>query len=209
MTAFWLSLAVTDRGLELTTSSLRQNISWACFSLSATCSLPCINPHSSICTVSRWAEINESPSGPVFGQDEISLHGSKEATYSLQLARMEWELKVRKLRPLVSWSTFSDLLWWPSHWQGQASSGQNALLNENCHQNIYCCLFHNVHLIIVNDAQTCAVIKIRNLHTCKFEGRSEAEISIISFSVITLRSCFEQANKLVYLNLPTRSDGSS
>ena len=46
----------------------------------------------------------------MFGQDEISLHGSKEATYSLQLARMEWGLMARKLRPLVSWSTLTDLL---------------------------------------------------------------------------------------------------
>ena len=42
------------------------------------------------------AEINKSPSGPVFGQDTISSHGSQEATYSLHLALMEWVRKARK-----------------------------------------------------------------------------------------------------------------
>ena len=51
--AFWLSLE-----LELTTSSLRQDSSWACFSTSV--SLPCINPQALIRTISwnqrksRW-----------------------------------------------------------------------------------------------------------------------------------------------------------
>ena len=37
-----LAVSGSDLGLVLTTSSLRQNSSWACFS--STCSLPCINP---------------------------------------------------------------------------------------------------------------------------------------------------------------------
>ena len=40
----------SDLGLEFTTSSLRQNSSWACFS--ATCSLPCINPQALIRIIS-------------------------------------------------------------------------------------------------------------------------------------------------------------
>ena len=42
------------------------------------------------------AEINESPRWPVFGQEKISRHGSQEASYSVQLALMEWEWKARK-----------------------------------------------------------------------------------------------------------------
>ena len=48
---------------------------------------------------SLQAEINQSPSGPVFasGQDKISPSShSSQATYSLQLALMEWERKARK-----------------------------------------------------------------------------------------------------------------
>ena len=46
----FLAVAYSDLGLELTSSSLRQNISWACFS--ATCSLHCINPQALIRTTS-------------------------------------------------------------------------------------------------------------------------------------------------------------
>ena len=42
------------------------------------------------------AEINESPSIPMFGQDKISRHGSQEVTYLLHLALMEWERKAIK-----------------------------------------------------------------------------------------------------------------
>ena len=33
-----------------------------------------------------------------------------------------------------------------------------------------CSEFQNVHLIMVDES--CTVIEIRNLHTCKFEGKS-------------------------------------
>ena len=46
----------------------------------------------------------------MFGQDKISGYCTQEATYSLQLALMEWEMKARKLRPLVSWTMLSYFL---------------------------------------------------------------------------------------------------
>ena len=51
--------------------------------------------------------------------------------------------------------------------QGLASSGQHVSLNENSHPNICCCLFYNVPLIRVDDAQLCPVLEICDLHTCK------------------------------------------
>ena len=45
-------------------------------------SLPCIKPQAPTC--------NESLSRPMFGQDKIFPHHSQEATYSIQIALMEW-----------------------------------------------------------------------------------------------------------------------
>ena len=81
--------------LELTTSSLRQNSSWASFSATfsviALYQSSCLNLHCKLKSASL--------SWPVFGQDRISRHGLQEATYSLQLALMEWERKARKAQP--------------------------------------------------------------------------------------------------------------
>ena len=82
----FLAVSGSDLELELTTSSLRQYSSWAC--LSATCSVPCINLKALICWVLLLAKINESHSGPVFGQVKISGHRPQRATYGLKWALM-------------------------------------------------------------------------------------------------------------------------
>ena len=140
-----LAVSGLDLGLELTTSFLRQNSSWACFS--STCSLPCIQPQALICTVS-WNRRKSLRTYAWTQQDfssQLTGSGSIQATCSLQLLLMEWERKAReaqaswngkgrpeKLRPLVSLSTFSDLLWWPP--QGLANSGLQA--NKLFHPNL-------------------------------------------------------------------------
>ena len=72
----------------------------------------------------------------------VIAHTWQEATYSLQSAvtQHSWNGKGRpeKPRPLVSLSTFSDLLWWPP--QGLANSAQNVSLNERfINKFVYAC----------------------------------------------------------------------
>ena len=46
-------------------------------------------------------------------------------------------------------------------WLGMMATkrfGQNASLNQNSLQNICCCLFHNVYLIVVDGTQQCQCI---------------------------------------------------
>ena len=78
-----------------------------------------------------------------------------------------WNGKGRpeKLWSLQSLSTSCGLLRWPP--QGQATFGQNVSLNPYSNQNICCCLFHIVPLIIVNGAKHCTVSEIQDLHPCK------------------------------------------
>ena len=66
--------------------------------------------------------------------------------YVLQLALMEWKWKARKAQASCQLVYFQCLAIWP------------ALAKLFHHQKFCCCLFYDIHLIMVDDTQPCAVL---------------------------------------------------
>ena len=141
-----LAVCGADLGSELTSNSLGQKSSWVY--LNTSFSLKCINPQALICTVS-WNQWKSSQTWVWIRQVFLTL-----LTWSLRNGNGRPE----KLRPFLSLSTSSGLLGWWS--QGQASFGKNVPLNQNSQQILCCCLFCDVHLIMVDSTQLVFVLEI-------------------------------------------------
>ena len=96
----------------------------------------------------------------------LSLSSRSNVYSSLSL----WNGKGRpeKLRPLLSLSTSSGLLGWWLWSQGLESFGQNVSSNQNSQKSFSCCLFYDVHLIMVNGTQPGTELRADILFSHKF-----------------------------------------
>ena len=156
----FLAVSGSNLGLELVTSSLRQNSSWTCVSTSF--SLPCINFQALIRTISwnRWKAIRtclwtrQDLCSPLTGSDLIFAvsaygmgKGRPEKLWSHRSLSTSWLAKLATPRMGHQWP--------------------KCFVNPFSSQILCCCLSKNVHLIMVNCGQHCTVSEIWDLHPCK------------------------------------------
>ena len=132
---------------ELTTNSMRTKSSWICLSISF--SLPCINPQVLIGNVSwnqwkskssqTWVWTSQVFSSLLTWSNKhfaVSSYGKEEE------GRKSWGLSLSCL--LTRWLS-----------KGLATFCQNVSLNKNSKQIFCYCLFHDVHLLMVDLTELC------------------------------------------------------